>query len=310
MTAADGAAGAAVEEFAAHRRLLFSVAYDVLGSVADAEDVVQETWLRWSRVDVGEVRDPRAYLVQVTTRQALNRLRADRARRETYVGPWLPEPLVAEDDPAAEVVDAAARAESVSLAVLVVLETLSPLERAVFVLREVFGMSHEEVARSVERSPAAVRQIAHRAREHVQARRPRFDSDAAEQRRVTAEFLRACTAGDLDALLGMLAPDVVLTSDGGGRTHAALRPIRGADKVARFLVAVTADASGGGVPRFARVNGEIGVVGEQDGTTTWVGLLGVVDGRISQVFAVLNPDKLAHLATARVGTAGFEPTTP
>lgn len=288
--------GPTTEPFTAHRRLLFTVAYDLLGSVADAEDVVQETWLRWSQVDHDHVREPRAYLVQIVTRQALNRIRATKARRETYVGPWLPEPLLADDDHAERIVDRAARGEAVSLAMLVVLETLSPLERAVFVLREVFGMSHEEVAHTLDRSPASVRQLAHRAREHVQARRPRFDADSAEQRRVTEEFLQACFTGDLDGLLGLLAPDVTLISDGGGKRHAALRPIVGADKVGRFMVAVAQE--GGGDIGFHTINGQLGVVARQDGVATYVGLLGVSAGRISEILIIANPDKLAHLAAA------------
>jgi RNA polymerase sigma-70 factor (ECF subfamily) len=282
------------ETFEAHRRLLFAVAYNLLGSAADAEDVVQEAWLRWSAAARDEVRDPRAYLVQIVTRQALNRIRANRARRETYVGPWLPEPLLVEDDPVQQVVDDVARGEAVSLAMLVVLETLSPLERAVFVLREVFGMSHDEVATALGRSTAGVRQLAHRAREHVQARRPRFDTDTAEQRRVTEAFLRATMTGDLDGLLALLAPDVVLVSDGGGKRKAALRPIRGAEKVARFLLAVTGEAEG--EPSFATVNGEVGVVARAGGDITYVGLVEVADGRITHILAVLNPDKLAHLS--------------
>jgi len=259
--------------------------------------VVQETWLRWTGVDATEVRNPRAYLVQIATRQALNRIRANRARREDYVGPWLPEPLLVDEDPAQRVVDDAARGEAVSMAMLVVLETLSPLERAVFVLREVFGMDHDEVAATVERSPTAVRQLAHRAREHVQARRPRFDADRAEQYRVTREFLAACATGDVDALLGLLAPDVVLTSDGGGKRKAALRPITGADKVARFLLAVLEIE--GVEPELELVNGQVGVVVRQDdGQAVYVGLLQIEGGAITHVLAVLNPDKLAHLGAA------------
>ncbi|MEP7019433.1 MAG: RNA polymerase sigma-70 factor [Pseudonocardiales bacterium] len=284
--------------FDAHRRLLFRVAYDLLGSVADAEDVVQETWLRWSAADRGDVENPRAYLVQIATRQALNRIRSNRSRRETYIGPWLPEPLVASvatPDPADEVVDRAERSETISMAMLVVLETLSPAERAVFVLREVFGMSHDEVAQALERSPASVRQLAHRAREHVQARRPRFTADDAEQRRVTEEFLLACVTGDLAALTELLTPDVTLTSDGGGKVKAALRPIVGADKAARFMIAIAHEAAQLSV-RFALVNGTLGVVGYQDDTPITVALLDLVEGRIAQILIVSNPDKLASIA--------------
>ncbi|WP_245160941.1 RNA polymerase sigma factor SigJ [Blastococcus sp. CT_GayMR16] len=296
MTAALGA-------FDRHRRLLFSVAYQMLGSVADAEDVVQDTWLRWSAADRTDVTDERAYLVQITTRLALDRMGSARARRETYVGPWLPEPLltgaaaVASGPPAPDPEDAAELGEMVSLALLVVLETLSPAERAVFVLREVFGMSLAEVAGALDRTEAAVRQMAHRARQHVQARQPRFDADRRAQREVTERFFAAVAGGDVEALLAALAPDVVLISDGGGKTRAALRPITGSDKVARWLVAIA--QQGAGIPdlriEVAEVNGWPAIVG-------WSGVepfgsisLAVVDGRIEQVLVVVNPDKLAGL---------------
>ena len=233
-----------LEAFDRHRRLLFTVAYQMLGSVADAEDVVQDAWLRWSAADRGEVVDARAYLVRITTRLALDRMDSARARRESYVGPWLPEPLLTGSSPvatapqAAQPEDAAELGEQVSLALLVVLETLSPAERAVFVLREVFGMSVAEVAAALNRSEAAVRQMAHRAREHVHARQPRFDTDPREQRQVTERFLAAAVSGDVESLLAAMAPGVVLIADGGGRLTAARRPIVGADKVARFLAAV------------------------------------------------------------------------
>lgn len=284
--------------FDEHRGLLFRVAYDLLGSVADAEDVVQETWLRWSGVDHSQLLAPRAYLVKIVSRQALNRIRANRARRETYVRPWLPEPLVAPalvpPDPADEVADRAEREETISVAVLVVLETLSPPERAVFVLREVFGMSHDEVATALERSPASVRQLAHRAREHVQARRPRFTADDAEQRRVTQEFLQACLTGDLDALTGLLAPDITVLSDGGGKAKAALRPVVGADNAARFLIGIVAQAAQLSV-RFALVNGTFGVVAYEDRTPSTVAVLDLGAGRVENVYIVRNPDKLAHV---------------
>ncbi|HLM07437.1 MAG TPA: RNA polymerase sigma factor SigJ [Blastococcus sp.] len=290
--------------FDRHRRLLFSVAYQMLGSVADAEDVVQDTWLRWSAADRSDVADERAYLVQITTRLALDRMTSARARRESYVGPWLPEPLltgggpVASGPPEIAPEDAAELGEQVSLALLVVLETLSPAERAVFVLREVFGMSVAEVAGALGRTEAAVRQMAHRAREHVHARQPRFDTDKRAQREVTERFLAAVGGGDLEALLAALAPDVVLISDGGGRTRAALRPITGADKVARWLVAVA--QTGASIPdlriEVAEVNGWPAIVGWA-GTEPFGSIsLAVSEGRIEQVLVVVNPDKLAGLA--------------
>jgi RNA polymerase sigma-70 factor (ECF subfamily) len=301
-----GAAGLAA--FDQHRRLLFSVAYQMLGSVADAEDTVQDTWLRWSAADRGGVADPRAYLVRITTRLALDRLGSAQSRRETYVGPWLPEPLLTRPGATAVGIgsvtadppEVAELGEQVSLAVLVVLETLSPTERAVFVLREVFGMSVAEVATALNRSEAAVRQLAHRAREHVQARRPRFDTDARTQRQVTEQFFAACAGGDVDALLAALAPDVLLVSDGGGKVKAALRPIEGADKVARFLVAIA--AAGLAIPglrtEVTEVNGQAGIVG-WIGTDPLMAICPIVTGgRIEQVLVVANPDKLAGLVVA------------
>lgn len=298
----NSGADAGAAEWAAHRPLLFRVAYDVLGSVADAEDVVQETWLRWSGADRSDVRDPRAYLVRTAVNQALNRVRANKARRETYVGPWLPEPLVDPDpqaDPAEAVTARAERTEHVSLAMLVVLESLTPDERAVFVLREVFGMPHDEVAAVLDRSPAAVRQIAHRAREHVQARRPRFAADARDQREVTETFLRACLTGDLAGLLAVLAPQVRLVSDGGGVAKAARRVIEGADKVSRFLFGISGEAAALQF-RPALVNGRPGVLqSDSDGVVNGVAQLEVVDGRVETIFFLVNPDKLRHLAVDR-----------
>ena len=295
---------APLEAFDRHRRLLFSVAYQMLGSVADAEDVVQDAWLRWSAADRSDVLDERAYLVRIASRLALDRMDSARARRESYVGPWLPEPLLTGSSPVAAAPqeaqpdEAAELGEQVSLALLVVLETLSPAERAVFVLREVFGMSVAEVAAALNRSEAAVRQMAHRAREHVQARQPRFDADRQAQREVTERFFAAVGGGDMEALLAALAPDVVLISDGGGKASAARRPIAGAEKVARFLIGIA--EKGGDIPglriEVAEVNGLPAIVG-------WVGSepfgsisLALADGRIEQVLVVVNPDKLAGLA--------------
>jgi RNA polymerase sigma-70 factor (ECF subfamily) len=293
----------ALAPFDRHRRLLFSVAYQMLGSVSDAEDVVQDAWLRWSAADRSDVRDERAYLVQITTRLALDRLSSAQSRRESYVGPWLPEPLltggaaVGSGPPAPEPEEAAELGEMVSLALLVVLETLSPAERAVFVLREVFGMSTAEVAGVLGRTEAAVRQMAHRAREHVHARQPRFDADRQAQREVTERFFAAVGGGDLDALLAALAPDVVLISDGGGRTKAALRPITGADKVARWLVAVA--QQGASIPdlriEVAEVNGWPAIVGWSGAEPFGSISLAVADGLVEQVLVVVNPDKLTGL---------------
>ena len=222
------------DPFVAHRGLLFTVAYEMLGSAAEAEDVVQETWIRWDAIGAEareEVRDPRAFLVRMVTRKALDRLRANARRREEYVGEWLPEPLLTAPDVAEDV----ELAESVSFAMLTVLETLTPIERAVFVLREVFDLPYAEIAEAVGKSPAAVRQIGHRAREHVASRRPRVEVHRSEQRQVVERFLAAVTQGDLQGLLDALAPDVVLVADGGGIAQATLKPVVGAKKVANLL---------------------------------------------------------------------------
>ncbi|MGN7799392.1 RNA polymerase sigma-70 factor [Leifsonia sp. 22587] len=276
--------------FVAHRNLLFTVAYEMLGSAADAEDVLQETWLRWSAVDQAEVREPRAYLVRIATRLALNRLRSAQRRREAYVGPWLPEPLLTSPD----VADDAELAESVSMALMVVLETLGPTERAVFVMREIFGFEFDEIAATVEKSPATVRQIAHRARQHVEARRPRVSVTADEARAALDAFRVAVETGDVQAILDVLAPDVVLISDGGGLKQAALRPVIGADKVTRFIAGGIRKA-----PDFAIepavVNGNpalaLHVSGEFDGVLT----ARVQDGRIIELYIVRNPQKLSWL---------------
>src|ERR1700754_2300031 len=221
----------ATEAFVAHRNLLFTVAYEMLGSATDAEDVLQETWLRWVRVDPDTVRENRAYLVRIVTRQALDRLRALGRRKEAYVGPWLPEPLLTAPD----VADDVELADSVSMAMLLVLETLAPIERAVFVLREVFDLDYDEIAEAVGSTPAAIRQLAYRARAHVAARRPRAVASEAETRAALGAFQRAIETRDLQVLLDILAPNVVALSDGGGIVRALPKPIVGADTVSRLL---------------------------------------------------------------------------
>jgi RNA polymerase sigma-70 factor, ECF subfamily len=283
-------------EFAEHRSALIGAAYRVVGSLSDAEDVVQETWLRWSAADREEVRDVRAYLIRIATRLALNRLRQQQARREQYVGPWLPEPIAAApagEDPAA----VAEVADSVSMAMLVVLETLSPLERAAFVLREVFDLPFGEIAHTLGRSEAAVRQLTHRAREHVQARRPRQTVDKARHSEVTLQFLEATATGDLEGVMSLLAPDVVLVSDGGGKRRAALRPIHGPEKIARWLIAVvTRPDVVGMVVRVLEVNGEEAFVAYNGDEVDSVGFLEVDEqGVINEIYLVRNPDKLGGL---------------
>jgi RNA polymerase sigma-70 factor (ECF subfamily) len=278
-----------LEAFEEHRPLLFTVAYEILGSVADAEDVLQESWLRWDGADRTEVRDPRAYLVRVVTRQALNRLRTVKRQRETYVGPWLPEPLATTHD----VAEDAELADSVSLAMLVVLETLSPLERAVFVLREVFGFEYDEIAEATGRSPDAVRQTASRARRHVEARRQRIP-EPPDARLVAERFLTAAATGDVQALLEVMSPEVVLVSDGGGVMKAALRPITGADKVGRFLAAVVPEGAEVDV-RWTLANGQPSVLLYVDGELDSWGSLVVEQGRVREIYLVRNPEKLRHL---------------
>ena len=290
----------ATEVFVAHRNLLFTVAYEMLGSAADAEDVLQETWLRWAGVDLGAVRDQRAYLVRITTRQALSRLRTLGRRKESYVGPWLPEPLLTAPDVAEDV----ELAESVSMAMLLVLETLAPTERAVFVLREVFDLGYDEIAEAVDKSPAAVRQIAHRARAHVAARRPRGAVSPAETRDALDAFQRAADTGDLQSLLDILAPDVVFLGDGGGIKQAVPRPIVGADKVGRLLAAGLGRMAEVGSLRPATVNGHPALILRQDGQDGQDGQDDAVDtvlamridnGLITGLYAVRNPEKLSRM---------------
>ena len=280
----------ATEAFLAHRNLLFTVAYEMLGSAADAEDVLQETWLRWAGVDLGAVRDQRAYLVRITTRQALGRLRTLRRRRESYVGPWLPEPLLTGPDVAADV----ELADSVSMAMLLVLETLQPVERAVFVLREVFGLEYDEIAGAVGKSPAAVRQVAHRARVHVAARRPRGVVSAAEARGALEAFQRAVETGDLQRLLEVLAPDVVFLGDGGGVVQAALKPVTGAHRVAS-LVAGLARFGAAASLRPAQVNGYPALVLRLSGAIDSVIAIRIDDGRVTGLYSVRNPEKLSRI---------------
>ncbi|MEU9124391.1 RNA polymerase sigma-70 factor [Streptomyces sp. NPDC048506] len=277
----------ATEGFVAHRNLLFTVAYEMLGSAADAEDVLQETWLRWAGVELDAVRDQRAYLVRITTRQALNRLRTLRRRKESYVGPWLPEPLLTAPD----VAEDAELADSVSMAMLLVLETLAPTERAVFLLREVFDLGYDEIAAAVDKSPAAVRQIAHRARAHVTARRPRGAVSAAETRDALKAFQRAVETGELQHLLDILAPDVVLLTDGGGVVRAALAPVVGVGMVAPVLGRIAATVS----LRAAQVNGYPALILRLNGEIDTVMAVRVDDGLITGLYAVRNPAKLSRM---------------
>jgi RNA polymerase sigma-70 factor (TIGR02957 family) len=283
-----------------YRALLFAVAYRILGSAADAEDAVQDTWLKWSSADRSEVADPKAYLVRIVTNVAMDRLRSAKARRETYVGPWLPSPILT--DPVPD--------DSVSMALLVVLETLSPLERAVFVLKEAFAFSYAEIAAAVERSEDAVRQAGHRARSHVQARRPRFESSRPVQRAVTERFFAAAAGGDINDLMQMLAPDVTLWTDGGGKVRQAMKPVIGASRVAHWLAGVASRPYQGVSPadmtaEIVPLNGSPGVVVRGAGRV--IGTLMVeldAAGRIVTVFNMANPDKLRDVAAQAIRGPG------
>ncbi|NED98635.1 RNA polymerase sigma factor SigJ [Phytoactinopolyspora halotolerans] len=286
---------AATAVFAQHRELLFSIAYNILGTVADTEDVLQETWLSWAAADRSTVGNVRAYLVRIAVNQAMSRLRRVQRNRETYVGPWLPEPLVTDTDAA----EGALRAESVSLALMVVLETLTPLERAVFVLHEAFGYGHNEIAKILDRSPAAVRQLAHRAREHVEARRPRTAVDPEARKAVTERFIAAAAGGDLNALLDVLAPDVAMWTDAGGKTKAARQVVTGRDKVARLLTSDKIHRELEGLTvRSVLVNGEPALAMYTGDRMYAIGVVDVSDdgAHVSGIYGILNPDKLESIA--------------
>ncbi|WP_328778759.1 RNA polymerase sigma factor SigJ [Streptomyces canus] len=283
--------------FVEHRELLFGVVYNMLGSVTDTEDVLQDTWLSWSRRGAGGIDNPRAYLVRIAVNHALQRRAVVNRRRETYVGPWLPEPLVTDE---ASADDPALRTESVSLAMLVVLESLSPLERAVFVLHEVFGYAHTEIAEIIDRTPAAVRQLAHRARAHVHARRPLYEAHPRVRREATERFVRAAVGGDIAELMEILAPDVTVWTDGGGMRKQALRPVHGREKAARLLngYAKRGGAQALGLElRYRRVNGDdAAVLFEHDSPYAVIVLDLTPEGdRVSNLFVVTNPDKLTHV---------------
>ncbi|MEA5454060.1 RNA polymerase sigma-70 factor [Sinomonas sp. JGH33] len=286
----------ATEAFVAHRNLLFTVAYEMLGSAADAEDVLQETWLRWVGVDLGQVVDARAYLVRITTRQALNRLRTLTRRRENYVGPWLPEPMLT----SADVADDVELAESLSMALMVVLETLSPTERAVFVLREVFDAGYDDIAAAVDKSQAAVRQIAHRARAHVEARRPRQTVSARETRAALESMQHAFETGDLRKLFDVLAPDVVYMGDGGGLRQAARRTIVGADKLVRMLIGGLAKTKATVTTEPTTINGSPALVFRLDGELDGILAVRVEQGKVTGVYYVRNPEKLTRVESETV----------
>ena len=300
MTTSDDHA----ERFMLLRPLLFTIAYEILGSTTESDDVLQDSYLRWAQIDLSTVHDTKSYLARLVTRQALNALRAGARRREDYVGPWLPEPLLLEEqDASADVV----LAESVSMAMLVLLETLGPDERAVFVLREVFGFDYGEIAEAVDKPAATVRQIAHRAREHVHARRRRFAPvDPEQNARITAEFMAAVASGDVQTVMSMLAPDVAWTADSGGKASAARRPVIGADKVARAVVGLVGRGMQLPDVRVETVicNAAPALLIYQADRLEGVFTVEIVDGKISNFYAMRNPDKLAAVATARTISRG------
>ncbi|MFE6615901.1 RNA polymerase sigma-70 factor [Amycolatopsis sp. NPDC057786] len=287
------------ERFTSLRPLLFTIAYEILGSATESDDVLQDSYLRWSEVDIGRVRDTKSYLARLVTRQALNALRASARRREDYVGPWLPEPvLLDENDASADVV----LAESVSMAMLVVLETLTPDERVIFVLREVFGFTHEDIATTVGKSVATVRQAAHRARKHVRARRRRFEpADTATSTRIAEQFMTAATTGDLRGLLALLAKDATFTADGGGKTLAARRPVLGARRVAARLVSLFHKRRGIPDLRFelVRCNNTPALVIYRGDRMEGVFLIEISDDEITDIYVIRNPDKLLTVTVPR-----------
>ncbi len=292
--------GEHAERFSLLRPLLFTIAYEILGSATDADDVLQDSYLRWAQVDLAEVRDTKSYLAQLVTRQALNALRAEARRREDYVGPWLPEPLLLDGRHAHDALADVVLAESVSMAMLVVLETLTPDERAVFVLREVFGFDHAEIATAVGKSTAAVRQIAHRARAHVQSRRRRFEPVAPDRsEQITTEFLTAAASGDVAALMAVLAPDVAFTSDSNGKVSAARRPVVGAEKVARFILGLMQRMGPEHRISLAVYNGAPALVVHEGDRPDGVITIDVADGRITNFYAMRNPDKLVSVTVPR-----------
>lgn len=281
-------------EFEQYRPLLFSIAYRMLGSAMDAEDRVQDTFLRWQQVDEAEVQSPKAYLSAVVTRLCLDQLKSAQARREEYIGPWLPEPILTENMPG--LTDTVELAESLSTAFLLLLETLSPVERAVFLLHEVFDYEYAEIARVVEKSEANCRQLLKRAKDHLYARRPRFTTSSAQHEQLTSQFIEACAQGDVPALLSLLAGDVVAYTDGGGLVKSARRPIYGPDRVARFIFGLLRKAPPNLTFRLARVNGQLGILNYWDGRPYNTVTLHVVDGRIQAIYIVSNPTKLQMLA--------------
>jgi RNA polymerase sigma-70 factor (ECF subfamily) len=279
--------------FNQYRGLLFSIAYRMLSSATDAEDIVQEAFVRWMEAGAEDVQSPRAYLCSIVVRLCIDQLRSARAKREIYVGPWLPEPVSTAQHP--ELVQTAMLAESLSFAFLVMLENLKPLERAVVLLREVFEYDYEEIAAIVGKSAANCRQVLHRAHERLGERRPRFAVSHEQQERITHQFLRASTGGDMQGLLNLLTTDIVLTADGGGKAQAGLKPVYGADRVSRGFMGSILKMPPGVVARVEEINGQPALVGYLDGRPYAVVLLEIEEDRVGRVYIVMNPDKLGWL---------------
>jgi RNA polymerase sigma-70 factor (ECF subfamily) len=278
--------------FEEYRPTLASLAYRMLGSLPDADDVMQDAYLRWSLEDRGAVRSPRAYLSAIVTRLCIDRRQSIEERKKMYIGPWLPDPIIeAVDDPAGRL----ETAETVSMALLLVLESLSPVERAAYLLRRIFDYGYAEIGAILGKSEVACRQLVSRAEEQIHRRRPRFEARPDEAERLIAAFLEACSSGDMQALLDVLAPDAVLYSDGGGKVPAALAPVNGADRIARLLLGVLKKAPAGLEVRIVRVNGQPGLMARIDGQAVQVLAFDIVDGRLSTCFVVRNPDKLARV---------------
>lgn len=286
-----------VEVYSQHRPLLFSIAYRMLGSVMDAKDMVQETFLRWQEAPIGEVRSPKSYLSTVVTRLCIDQLRSARAQREQYIGPWLPEPLITEEMSSMD--DKLTMADSLSMAFLVLLETLTPTERAVFLLREVFDYEYAEVARIVDKSESNCRQMVRRARERISQQKPRFDVSRERLEQLTERFLQAASDGDMQDLLSLLADDVILWSDGGGKVPAALRPVQGAMNVARLFVGLSKRTPLGFASRLTLINGLPGVISYVDGQPQGVYSLEVADDKIRVIRIVVNPEKLQRVPPAQ-----------
>ncbi len=302
-----GAVQDRVQVFNQYRPLLFGIAYRMLGSAMDAEDLVQETFLRWQQARDETIQSPKAYLATIITRLSIDRLRSAQSQREQYVGPWLPEPLLTQEMPT--MTESLELAESVSTAFLVVLETLSPVERAVFLLREVFGYEYAEIAQIVGKSESNVRQLAHRAQTHVRGQRPRFEINRAEQQQVVEQFRVACATGNVEGLLALLAPEVVLQSDSGGKVSAARQPIRGADRVARFIFGLLDKAPPDLTFEVAEVNGQPAFVSYMRGKPYNVTTFDISNGRVQSIALVVNPDKLRRIP-AKQGHVGPSPLHP